>query len=99
MAFRRIEKMRFKDKIMYLHKKGILPDSSYILLDKARETRNKIHAATEYFSEQDYALFSIANMITDQLWNAIWWDLGERTMQIVKPYIQKISEQWLKTAQ
>ena len=42
-AFRKIEKMGFKDKIDYLHKNGILQDSSYRLLDKAREARNKIH--------------------------------------------------------
>lgn len=68
-AFIKIKKWRFIDKIKYLHKNGILQDSSYQLLDKARETRNRLHDLFG-FSEQDYALFRVAYVITNQLWNA-----------------------------
>jgi cell fate (sporulation/competence/biofilm development) regulator YlbF (YheA/YmcA/DUF963 family) len=98
---RKIEKMRFKDKIDYLHKNGILQDSSYSLLDKAREARNKIHAEPilAELSEEDYALFSMASWITSQIWSAIRFDLEEEIIPNVKSNTEKVAEQWLKTLQ
>jgi hypothetical protein len=98
-AFRKIEKMRFKDKIDYLHKNGILQDSSYRLLDKARETRNKIHIEPNLveLSEEDYALFSKARWIASQIWWSIWFDWEEEIIVNIKSNTEKVAEQWLKT--
>ena len=100
-AFRKIEKMGFKDKIDYLHKNGILQDSSYRLLDKAREARNKIHVEPTLveFSEEDYALFSMASWITSQIWWSIWFDWEEEIITNIKSNTEKVAEQWLKTLQ
>jgi len=100
-AFRKIEKMRFKDKIIYLHKKGILQNSSYRLLDKAREVRNKIHVEpiVAGLSEQDYALFSMASAITNQLWSAMRFDWEDEIITIIESNTEKVAEQWLKTFQ
>lgn len=100
-AFRKIEKMRFKDKIIYLHKKGILQNSCYRLLDKAREIRNKIHVEpiVAGLSEQDYTLFSMASAITNQLWSAMRFDWKEEIITIIKSNTEKAAEQWLKTLQ
>jgi hypothetical protein len=100
-AFRKIEKMRFKDKIDYLHRNGILQDSSHSILDKAREARNKIHAEPELaeFSEEDYALFSKASWISSQTLNAIEFDLEEEIITNIKSNTEKVAEQWLKTLQ
>jgi cell fate (sporulation/competence/biofilm development) regulator YlbF (YheA/YmcA/DUF963 family) len=100
-AFRRIEKMRFKDKIDYLHKNGILQDSSYTLLDKAREARNKIHTEPilAKLSEKDYALFSMASWITSQILSAIRFDGEEEIITNIKSNTEKVVEQWLKTIQ
>jgi hypothetical protein len=100
-AFRKIEKMSFKDKITYLHKKGILQDSSYRLLDKAREVRNKIHVEpiVAGLSEQDYTLFSMASWITSQIWSAMRFDWEEEIITNIKSNTEKVAEQWLKTLQ
>lgn len=100
-AFRKIEKMRFKDKIDYLYRNGILQDSSYSILDKAREARNKIHIEPELaeFSEEDYALFSKARWISSQTLNAIEFDLEEDIMTSIKSNTEKVAEQWLITPQ
>jgi cell fate (sporulation/competence/biofilm development) regulator YlbF (YheA/YmcA/DUF963 family) len=97
-AFRKIEKMGFKDKIDYLHKSGILQNSSYKLLDKAREARNKIHTEpiVAELSEEDYALFSMASSITGQMWSAIRFDWEEEIRTNIKSNIEKVAEQWLK---
>jgi hypothetical protein len=98
-AFRKIEKMRFKDKIDYLHKNGILQDSSYRLLDKAREARNKIHVEPSLveLSEEDYALFSKASWIASQIWWSIWFNWEEEIIANIKSNTEKVAEQWLKT--
>lgn len=100
-AFRKIEKMGFKDKIDYLHEKGILQDSSYKLLDKAREARNKIHVEpiVAGLSEQDYTLFSMASWITSQIWSAMMIDWEEEIITNIKSNTEKVAEQWLKTLQ
>jgi hypothetical protein len=100
-AFRKIEKMRFKDKINYLHKKGILKDSSYSILDKAREARNKIHTEPILtgLSEEDYALFSMASWITSQIYTMIRFDMGEEITTNIKSNTEKVTERWLKTLQ
>lgn len=96
-AFRKIERMSFKDKIEYLHKNGVLQHFSYRLLDRARESRNKIHSEpilTE-LSERDYALFSMANWITSQILTAIRVNWGEEIVANIKSNVEKVAEQWL----
>jgi hypothetical protein len=100
-AFRKIEKSSFKDKINYLHENGIIQGSSYKLLDKAREARNKIHAEPSVagLSQEDYTLFSWASWITSQIWSAIRFDWEEKVMTNIKSNTKKVAEQWLKTLQ
>jgi len=62
-AFNKIKNWSFKQKIDYLHKNGILGDSSYKLLDLLRKKRNKIHEPGVNFSEQELAEFSYAHSI------------------------------------
>jgi hypothetical protein len=97
-AFRKIEKMSFKGKIDYLHKNGMLQDYSYSILDKARDARNKIHAETE-LSKEDYALFSMANWITNQIWSTIRFNWEKEQIANIKFNTEKVAEQWLKTLQ
>jgi cell fate (sporulation/competence/biofilm development) regulator YlbF (YheA/YmcA/DUF963 family) len=96
-AFRKIKYWKFKWKIDFLHKKGILGDFSYRLLDKAREVRNTIHdePIIAKFSEQDYTLFYIASAISSQIWSAIMIDWGEDISANLKSNAEKIAEQWL----
>jgi len=100
-TFRKIEKIGFKDKIDYLHENGILQDSSYSILDKAREARNKIHAGPDVteFSKEDHVLFSKANWISSEILHAITFDLEEDIMTNIKSNTEKAAEHWLKTLQ
>jgi hypothetical protein len=100
-AFREIEKMGFKDKIDYLHNTGMLQDSSYVLLDKARQARNKIHIEPilAELSEEDYALFSMASWISSQIWSAMRFDWEKEIIINIKSNTEKVAEQWLKTLQ
>ena len=93
--------MSFKAKIDYLHKNGILQDSSYSILDKARDSRNKIHTEPilAELSEEDYALFSMASWITSQIYTVIKFDLEEKIITNIKSNTEKVAEQWLKTHQ
>ncbi len=94
-AFREIKKWTFKWKIDFLYKNGILQDSSYKLLDKAREIRNTIHDEFAELSEQDYTLFYIANAITSQIWSAMMIDWGEDISTNLRSNAEKVAEQWL----
>jgi hypothetical protein len=96
-AFREVEKWGFKRKIDYLHKKGILQDSAYRLMDMARVVRNTIHEEPliAELSEQDYALFSVASAITSQIWSALMIDWGEDISSNIKSNAEKVAEQWL----
>ena len=100
-AYKKNEKMSFKAKIDYLHKNGILQDSSYSILDKARDSRNKIHTEPilAELSEEDYALFSMASWITSQIYTVIKFDLEEKIITNIKSNTEKVAEQWLKTHQ
>jgi len=62
-AFNKIDKWPFKRKIKYLHKKNILRDSTFKLLDVLNHKRNTIHVPNKNFSEQDLAAFSYASSI------------------------------------
>jgi hypothetical protein len=93
--FKKIGKWRFIDKINYLRKERILQDSSYRLLDKARELRNKIHPLSG-FSEQDYALFRMAKAIADKLWSATMIDQKEETATQLKFNAERLAKQYLK---
>ncbi len=96
-AFRKIEKLGFKDKIEYLHENGILQDYSYRLIDKARKARNKIHAEpiVAELLEEDYTLFSMASWITSQIWSALMIDWGEDISSNIRSNAEKVAEQWL----
>jgi len=98
-AFRKIEKWGFKKEIDYLHQNGILKDSSYRLLDKARIARNKIHGEpiVAELSEEDYSLFSMASSITSQLWSATMIDWEKDISINLKSNAEKVAEQWLLT--
>lgn len=96
-AFRKIKNWRFIDKIKYLQKNGILQDSSYQLLDKARETRNRLHDLFG-FSEQDYALFRISYVITNQLWNATMIEQKDISIWL-KAEAERIAKQWLEKSE
>jgi hypothetical protein len=96
-GFRKIERWRFKDKIDYLHRKGILQDSCHKLLDKAREARNKIHAEpiVAELSEEDYTLFLMAHWVAIQMWSTMNFDWKEEIIANIKSNTEKIAEQWL----
>jgi len=94
-AFQKIEKWNFKRKIDYLHKNGILEDSSYRFLDKARKVRNRIHNEFAQFSEQDRTLFYIANMVTYQIWSATMVDWEEGISTNFKSNAEKVAEECL----
>jgi hypothetical protein len=97
--FRDIVKWSFKRKIDYLHKKGILLDSSYFILDKARDARNKIHSdpIVAELSVEDYALFSMANGIASQIITALRFEKGEEVTSNLLSKTEKVAEQWLAT--
>ena len=67
--FHKIKKWPFKSKIDYLKKVHILPESCYILLDKARERRNLIHEhpLVYKFTDEDLELFSQAHNVSANL--------------------------------
>jgi hypothetical protein len=90
-AFHKIKKWSFKRKIDFLHENGILQDSSYKLLDKAREVRNRIHDEFAQFSEQDRTLFYIANIVIFQIWYATMYDLGEDMATNLKSNAERIA--------
>jgi hypothetical protein len=94
-AFKEIKMWKFKRKIDYLHATGILQDSSYELLDKAREARNRLHDLIA-FSEQDYALFHAAFIITNQIWNATMIDQKDISIWL-KTDAEKNAKQWLES--
>jgi hypothetical protein len=94
-AFNQIKKWKFNEKINYLHATGVLQDSSYELLDKARETRNRLHDLIA-FSEQDYALFHLAYIITNQIWTATMTDQKDISIWL-KTNAEKNAKQWLES--
>jgi len=96
-AFRKTEKMRFRDKIDYLHQSGIIQDSIYRLLDKARKARNKIHSEpiVAELSDEDYTLFSMASWITGQMWSALRFDWEENISANIRSNAEKVAKQWL----
>lgn len=96
--FRETNRWSFKKKIDYLHAEGILQDFSYKVLDKARHARNKIHGEpilTE-LTEQDYALFSVANAIVSQLWRPTLFEDKAEIDSFLKNNAEKIAELFLK---
>ena len=92
-AFQKIKKMSFKQKINYLHQKGILQDSSYKFLDEAREVRNRIHDEFAHFSEQDLNLFYIASVVTSQIWIATMSEMREDISTTLKSNAEKVAKQ------
>ena len=94
-AFRKIKKWNLKQKIDFLHKNGVLQDSSYRFLNKVREVRNRIHDEFAELSEQDFTLFYMASAITSQIYMATMHNLGENTSTNLKSNAEKVAEQLL----
>ena len=62
-TFKEITKWKLGQKIDYLHKNGVMGDSTYKLFDLLREKRNTIHDPEVKFSEEDLAIFAYASSI------------------------------------
>lgn len=62
-TFKEITKWSLKKKIDYLHKNGVMGDSTYKLFDLLREKRNTIHDPEIKFSEEDLTIFAYASSI------------------------------------
>lgn len=70
-AFQKIKRWGFKRKMEYLQDSGVLQNSSYESLEKARNIRNKaIHDELYEFSSEDRALIHAAYNTTSQLYYA-----------------------------
>jgi len=95
-AFRKIEKWGFKKKIEYLHKHGVLGDSSYDFLYIVSDIRNKIHDWFQEFSQQDLALFSWASAITSQMHSATTMNWPSEISANIKSNAEKTAEWLLK---
>ncbi len=93
-AFRKIKKWSFKQKIDFLHNKGILPDATHKFLDAVREVRNTIHDEFSELSEKDLALFYMASAITSQIYMATMYPMAKVTSDFVAN-AEKVAEHWL----
>jgi hypothetical protein len=93
-AFKAIKKWPFFDKIKYLYEIGILQDASYKLLDKARETRNRLHDLIA-FTDSDYELFHSALLITNQIWTTAMFEQKDISIGLRKE-VEKSAKQWLE---
>ena len=85
----------FKRKIKYLRDEGVLGDSSYSLLFRLSNIRNKIHEEFSEFSEQDLNLFRRAHTITYQIHHATMFKPPEGISERLKPTAEKSAEQML----
>jgi len=94
-AFRKIKKWSFKRKIDFLHKNGILQDSSHRFLDKVREVRNTIHDEFVELSEKDLTLFYMASAITSQIYMATMYSPKMNISPNLISNAEKIAEQLL----
>jgi hypothetical protein len=97
-AFRKVEKMPFAEKIKYLHETGVLQNSSYKILDKARMARNKIHTEPiiNELSLDDYHLFSMARIIATNIWGAVMTERNKEVKDKILSNIEVSAELWLK---
>lgn len=95
-AFIKIKHCSFKRKIDYLREHGILQASSYEFLDRVRKIRNIIiHDQFSDFSEQDRELFSYAHVITDNIYHATMFNLGEDLSAAIKSNAENFAEKLL----
>jgi len=94
-AFQKIKKLGFKKKIDYLHKNGILQESSHKFLNRVREIRNRIHDMFSEFSEKDLALFHWAKAVTSQIYYAIMVDWKENISENMKSNAENLAQQLL----
>lgn len=85
----------FKKKIQYLKKKGVLQDSSYNLLYRVNQIRNRIHDPFKEFSEQDFALFYWASAITRQIHSATVFSKLEHISENLKSNAENLAQQLL----
>lgn len=69
--FKKIMKWSFHDNIGYLHKNGVIGNSTYKLFDVLRKKRNTIHDPEVKFSEQDLEVFAYASSIAFFLHTAL----------------------------
>lgn len=93
-AFKKIKRWKIVNKINYLHKRGIIQDNTFQLLNKARETRNRLHDLI-CFSEEDYTLFHAALIVTNLIWSSTMFDQGEIGVQL-KNNAEQLAKQWLE---
>jgi len=95
-AYRRIKRRKFKHKIDYLHKQGILGENTHKLLEKIRLIRNPtIHDAYQDFTEQDLALFRWSYHITSQLFLSMRFGSPEELVGNIRVNAEKQSEKLL----
>ena len=80
LVYKQVKKMKFGQKITFLHEKGVIGDSMYKLLDFLRKRRNKIHSVQHTFSEIEREAFSLANSIIGWIY-AVNSDSGLSNMQ------------------
>ncbi len=65
--YKKVQHMWFSEKIKYLHKKGIIKDSTYALLCFLNRRRNKIHSYEDAFTEIERQAFSVTSSIISWL--------------------------------
>jgi hypothetical protein len=96
-AYRKIEKWGFKQNIDYLYKNGILRDSSYGILNKARKARNKIHSNPTIggLSMDDYTLFSMAHGITTWIFISLRFNSTQEITSNILFKVEEVAEKWL----
>lgn len=70
IIYEKIKSMSFKQKIDYLHMKGVIGDSLYKVLNRFRRTRNRIHQYSGVISEEDRTNFARIHAIVAPLLEA-----------------------------
>jgi hypothetical protein len=94
--YRKVKKWNLKRKLDYLHKQGVLGDCSYKFLDAIRKIRNRtIHEELTEFSDQDLAMFHMANVIASQLFFIDLPTLPEDIISNIKVNVEKTALQLL----
>ena len=90
-------KWSFKQKINYLKKENILPESCYTLLDKARERRNLIHEhpLVYKFTDEDLELFSQAHNVSANLLQVMRAKFPEDVKQRIISHCETSSQRYL----
>ena len=93
-TYRETKKWSFKRKIDYLYKEGILQVYSYMVLDEAREIRNRMHDFNSYFSERHYLYFNIIRKVVGSLWTSLVTGKDEQSTMWLRDAAETIARQW-----